>query len=151
MQNVKYWIVILSFSFVTVLVIAQTIELQILNVKSEEGQICVGIFESEEAFKKEKPSYEKFYPKSQFCSLPYTIKINVKPGTYGVSVLDDINNDGRVNYNLIGIPTEGFGFGGYYHKGLKKPNFNAFAFEIGKDEHIKLEVQLRYFEFPLKK
>jgi uncharacterized protein (DUF2141 family) len=46
--------------------------------------------------------------------------------------LDDENSTGKMEYNMFGIPREGFGFSNYYHKGLLKPHFDAFSFSVKK-------------------
>jgi len=135
------------FSFVK----AQTVELRILNVRSNTGQLCVGVFDSQESFKKEQPCFEKICHKNQFEEEHYSMKIQLPAGVYGISVLDDENMDGKMNYSLIGVPTEGFGFGGYKHKGLKKPVFDNFSFSLEEGQHIQFDVELRYFELNFKK
>ena len=130
---------------------AQTVEVRIINVRTDVGQIYVGVFDSQEAFKKEDGFYRQKIIKSEIEDGNYSITIKLSPGTYGISVLDDVNMDGKMNYNLIGIPTEGFGFGGFKHRGLKKPVFDDFKFTIEKGQHIQFDVELRYFELNFKK
>ena len=35
---------------------------------------------------------------------------NVKPGTYAVAVFHDLNGNGRLDRNFIGLPSEPYGF-----------------------------------------
>ena len=130
MYTIKRFIIaVFSLGFLS-FVKAQTVELRIVNVRTDVGQIYVGVFESQEAFKKEQVCFKQLILKSQIEDGNYSMTIQLPPGTYGISVLDDVNMDGKMNYNLIGIPTEGFGFGGYKHRGLKKPVFDDFSFTI---------------------
>lgn len=124
---------------------AQTLEITISNIRTNKGQLCVALFDSEERFKKEQSCWEKFYSKSQFEKGEVVLMICVSPGTYGLSVLDDENMDGRMNYNMIGIPQEGFGFSGYRHKGIRKPSFNNFIFRVEENQTLKIEVEMKYF------
>ena len=73
-----------------------------------------------------------------------TIKIKLKPGTYGISILDDENNDGKMDYKLIRIQKEGYGFSNYYHTGMSRPNFEDFDFIIG-NKNIFVKIKIRYF------
>jgi len=140
-------VVVSFFSFVK----AQTVEVRIINVRTDVGQLYVGVFDSQESFKKEDGFYRQKILKSEIEDGNYSITIQLSPGTYGVSVLDDVNMDGKMNYNLIGIPTEGYGFGGFKHRGLKKPTFDDFSFTIEKGQYIQFDVELRYFELNFKK
>ncbi|HPM11209.1 MAG TPA: DUF2141 domain-containing protein [Paludibacter sp.] len=130
---------------------AQTVEVRIINVRTDVGQIYVGVFDSQEAFKKEDGFYRQKIIKSEIEDGNYSITIKLSPGTYGISVLDDVNMDGKMNYNLIGIPTEGYGFSGFKHRGLKRPVFDDFSFTIEEGQHIQFDVELRYFELNFKK
>ncbi len=129
----------------------QSIHLNITNIRSDKGQICVGVFTNSESFEQEEPCIEKCYSKKNFADGKYEIVLDLKPGIYGVSILDDENMNGKMNYNFLGVPTEGFGFGGYKHKGLKKPVFSDFSFCVQPNEIIRFDVVLRYFELSFKK
>ena len=148
---IKRFITAIFISAFLSFVKAQTVELRIVNVRTDVGQICVGVFDSQEAFKDEQDCFRRITLKSEFEDGDYSMTIQLSPGTYGISVLDDVNMDGKMNYNLIGIPTEGYGFGGFKHRGLKKPVFDDFKFTIEQGQHIQFDVELRYFELNLKK
>ncbi len=42
-------------------------------------------------------------------SVEFTLR-NVKPGTYAVAVFHDLNGNGRLDRNFIGLPSEPYGF-----------------------------------------
>ncbi|MDD4150792.1 MAG: DUF2141 domain-containing protein, partial [Bacteroidales bacterium] len=68
--------------------------------------------------------------------------IDIKPGQYGIALLDDENNDKQMNYSFF-IPTEGFGFSNYYATGLSKPSFDKFCFDFGKKDKT-IVIKVRY-------
>jgi uncharacterized protein (DUF2141 family) len=68
----------------------------------------------------------------------------MEAGIYGLSLLDDENNNGNMEYNFLGIPKEGFGFSDYYHTGLTKPKFDAFKFSIDEGQTRKITIRIRY-------
>lgn len=123
---------------------AQTLEVTISNIRSNKGQLCVALFDSEDGFKKEQPCWEKNYAKFHIEQDEVVIMISISPGVYGLSVLDDENMDGRMNFNRIGVPLEGFGFSGYQHKGIRKPSFNNFIFRVEENQTVKIEVEMKY-------
>ncbi len=124
---------------------AQEIQLRIQNIKTTTGVLRIGVFDSEEGFKNEKAYLYIKSKKSSMIDGELIVDLKLQPGTYGISVLDDENNDGKMNWKYLTIPREGFGFADYYHTGLKKPRFHNFSFTIDRDEKKTMIVKLRYF------
>jgi uncharacterized protein (DUF2141 family) len=120
------------------------VELTIKNIRNTNGTIRVGFFKDNASFDKE----------TAFKSVPSTketrsngvlkVKTQLEPGIYGASLLDDENNNGKMDYNFIGVPKEGFGFSNYYHSGFTKPKFEAFKFEVKASNTPKIEMVIRY-------
>ena len=53
---------------------------------------------------------------------------DIAPGTYAIAVLHDENNNGRMDYNFLGIPKEGYGFSNDASVLLGPPSFKAASF-----------------------
>jgi uncharacterized protein (DUF2141 family) len=123
----------------------QTLDIQIKNIRVGKGQICVAVFANEAGFKAEKTVWETKCPKSKVVNGELRLKIRIQPGKYGLSVLDDENENGKMEYRLFGIPSEGFGFSNYYQKGIRKPAFDDFSFIVEKDEVRIITVFMKYF------
>lgn len=118
------------------------VKVVIEGVRSDKGKIVLAVFKDQEGFKMKKPIKRIELKKSDLKE--NEVVLNLNPGTYGISVLDDENINNKMDYNFMGIPKEGFGFSNYYHKGLSKPHFDKFKFEI-KNRDLKLiEIRLRY-------
>ena len=126
-------------------VLSQTLEVHVKNIRNDKGQLCVALFKCEEEFNEETPFWEQKYPKSYVREKSDKLIIPVVPGKYGVSVLDDENMDGKMNYNIIGLPVEGFGLSNYVHKGIRKPRLKYFSFDIQAGQKTVVEVHMIYF------
>lgn len=124
---------------------AQILNVHIKGIRSTTGQLCVAIFSDESGFKNEKTVWEMKYPKDTIKNGEFRLNIQLKAGKYGLSVLDDENGNGKMNYNILGIPQEGFGFSNYYHRGIKVPSFNQFSFYLEKEETSEIKVVMKYF------
>ena len=122
---------------------AQTISIEITNIRNNKGKIRLAVFKDNDSFKKERGFIEKIYPKTDLKNGSMTVKINLEPGTYGISILDDENNDGKMDYKLIRIPKEGYGFSDYYHTGMSRPKFDDFDFFLGNNDKI-VKIKIRY-------
>lgn len=123
---------------------SQTVEVIITGIRSEKGQIIIGVFKDDESFQKEKSFMEKRFVKSSISNREMRVQFSLEAGIYGLSLLDDENSNGKMEFNFLGIPKEGFGFSDYYHKGIKKPKFDAYKFSIHKDMTKRITIRIRY-------
>ena len=123
---------------------AQEVEVTITGLKTAKGQIVIGVFKDDPTFQKEDAFLSLKFEKKEIKNGEMKIGFKMEPGLYGLTLLDDEDNSGLMEYNLIGIPKEGFGFSDYYHSGIKKPKFDAFRFTLEKDQKKKIIVKVRY-------
>lgn len=123
--------------------ISQTLTINFSGLRNSNGSVQIQFFDSQENFENEKPSYTKRISKKELknsnLSITYT---DIKPGTYGVAILDDENNNTKMDYGLI-LPKEGFGFSDYYHSGMTQPKFKNFSFTLSKTSKV-VNIKLRY-------
>ena len=98
----------------------------------------MGIYKDDVSFDKE-IAYKKAQAfKTKISNGTLVVEVKLEPGKYGISLMDDENFNGKMDYNFIGIPKEGFGFSNYYHSGLTKPKLNSFEFEVIENNWLKL-------------
>lgn len=124
--------------------ISQNIEVLITGIRSEKGQIVVGIFKNNETFQAEKPFVSKKFEKKNISKGEMTVSFNLETGIYGLSLLDDEDKNNLMNYNFLGMPEEGFGFSNYYFSGFIKPDFDSFKFEVKNNKKQKIIIKIRY-------
>jgi len=123
---------------------AQNIEVIIKGLRSEKGQIAIGVFKDNETFQKEDAFLNKQFVKTGISNGEMKVQFSLEPGIYGLSLLDDENSNGKMEYNFLRIPKEGFGFSDYYHTGFTKPKFDAFKFSIEPNQKRTITVRIRY-------
>ena len=123
---------------------AQNVELTIKGIRSTKGQLLIGVFKDNESFQKEKAYKNLKFDKTAVVNGTLTVKFDLEPGVIGFSLLDDENSNGKMDYNFIGYPLEGFGFSNYYHRGFTKPNFDSFKFNLTKTLDQKIVIEIRY-------
>lgn len=114
------------------------------NIRSAKGRLSIGVFKDADSFQKEKPYKIILIPKKELSGGTIKASIELEPGVYGLSILDDENNDYKMEYNMVGLPMEGFGFANYYHGGFSKPNFKQFLVVINSSEKSPILFNLRY-------
>jgi uncharacterized protein (DUF2141 family) len=123
---------------------AQNIEVLITGIRAEKGQIAIGVFKDDETFQKEEAFLNLKFVKNVISNGEMRVQFSLEPGIYGLSLLDDVNSNGKMEYSFLGVPKEGFGFSDYYHKGFIKPKFDSFKFSIEKDQKKRITIRIRY-------
>ncbi len=68
---------------------------------------------------------------------------NLPQGKYAFAVFHDENNDDKINFNLVGMPTEGYGFSNNARGFMSSPSFSKSAFEI-KSNSYECKIKLSY-------
>jgi uncharacterized protein (DUF2141 family) len=120
------------------------IELIISNIKNKEGLIRIGVYSSVKGYP-DNPQYSFSPAKDTIRSGKFMIFIPLKePGNYAISILDDENSNGKMDYLFRIMPREGFGFSNNPKiTGRRAPSFEqtSFLFEKGK---MKISVRMVY-------
>ena len=131
-------LIILNVSF------AEIVNCQISGIKSNKGNILVGVFTSSVGFEMLKTFKSLKLSKKNVKNGILSFAVNLPPAEYGFSILDDDNLSGEMEYNFFGIPNEGFGFSNYFHSGVFEPKFDAFKFLLKKDKSIFIKIKMKY-------
>lgn len=66
----------------------------------------------------------------------------LKPGDYAVAVFHDVNGNRRTDTNLIGIPTEDYGFSNNARPTMRAPRFEEAAVEVKDGAPVRISVRL---------
>ena len=108
-----------------------SINIELANIQNETGGIEIGLYSNPDEWPYN-PSYNFVFSKENIVNRYIEYKIDSIPcGRYAISVLDDENNDHKMEYNGIGIPREGWGFSnnpGFFR--LKVPDFEECVFDV---------------------
>jgi uncharacterized protein (DUF2141 family) len=105
-------------------VVAKTAHLIIhtADLRNHDGQLIFGVFKTADGF----PSAEKKSVNWQVkpASSDGVFECDLPPGVYAASVLHDENSNGDMDFNVAGVPTEGYGV-----TNNPKPNFRKAKFD----------------------
>ena len=67
------------------------------------------------------------------------------PGDYAVAAFHDADGDGKLGQNIVGMPTEGFGFSNGATGFMGPPGFDKAAVTVGsKDARVSVIVPIAY-------
>jgi uncharacterized protein (DUF2141 family) len=121
-----------------------SVHIHCTHIRNQKGTIRLGFFKSEDDFEKEKPFKRIAISKEAMTQKNLVATINVPEGTYGISALDDENDNVKMDYTLIGIPKEGFALSNHYHTGFSKPKLAQFLIVVNKN-NMTIHMKMRYF------
>ena len=121
----------------------QTLIVHITGIRNNSGNIRLAFYNTSPAFDNEKPLFVKTLSKTNLVKEALQVSYtDLKPGIYGIAILDDENKNEKMDYGLF-LPKEGFGFSDYYLTGMKRPKFESFDFVL-KNEIKTVEIKVRY-------
>ncbi|MPR33188.1 DUF2141 domain-containing protein [Salmonirosea aquatica] len=116
-----------------------SLSIEITNVRSSGGTLRVALYKPGAKFGKSQPDFYKNTPVKQSGKI--VVDFEVPPGRYAVAVYHDLNDNNKLDKNLVGYPKEPFGFSNNYRPVVSGPDFQDCAFELtnqGKSISIKL-------------
>ena len=135
---------------VSVVVFAQqnTLTVNITGIKSIKGDIYIYIYTSEEGFPMEisKASELKKIKLTKNNTSVYFK--NLKPGTYAVSVYQDIDTNGKINQNFLGIPKEPVGVSNNAEGFMGPPKYEDAKFNLDSNKTIEIKLSKEWFFNP---
>jgi len=123
---------------------AQTLRVRLEGVRASEGTIRLGFYDSEAQWKTEKSSFQRAGSKESLVDgvIEFTID-DVVPGEYCVAIADDENDNGEMDWGWI-LPKEGFGFSNYELRGIRRPKYDDFKFDLLPKGETLIVIKVRY-------
>jgi uncharacterized protein (DUF2141 family) len=134
--------------------IAADLTVEIAGIRSNDGVIVLGLYDTSDGFDLALKVFD--YPdgfvrdagrflgasiradtgirRAVFSSLP--------PGRYAVIVFQDANGDGRIDKNIVGVPTEAYGFSRNASGFLGPPGFDDAAVEMS-DGSLSIQIDMQ--------
>jgi uncharacterized protein (DUF2141 family) len=108
------------------------LDIEIIEIRNSTGNIMLQLFDENK-----KVLNQELSPiQAEMCSFSIP---NLKPGKYAVRYYHDENLNGKMETNLMGKPTEGYGFSNNVTGSFGPPPFAKWLFEINADKKIVLK------------
>lgn len=113
-----------------------TIEVTIDNVTSDEGKVIIGLHTSDTFMVSQ--GVKNGESKITDGKVTFTFT-DVKPGTYAIVALHDVNENNRMDFEANGMPKESYGSSNN-PMSYGPPQFSESKFEVTK-ENIKMTIR----------
>jgi uncharacterized protein (DUF2141 family) len=132
--------------------LAAELRITIQGVRSDAGEILIGLYDNADGFKNAIANAAKrgLLPDSSRLigtairakrGVVSTVFTQLPKGRYAIIVIHDENDNGRLDENSFGVPTEGYGFGNDAQGLLSAPSFDAAAVTVA-DADISASIKL---------
>jgi uncharacterized protein (DUF2141 family) len=135
---------------------AASLMVTIEGVRSNTGEVLLGVYDTADGFKK---AIDSSATKSAL--LPQAWRIvgaslrakagaqsitfdQLPPGRYAIIAFHDENDNGLLDANALGVPIEGFGFSNHAQAFLGAPSFDAAAIDLGTAD-TSISISLTYY------
>ena len=112
---------------------------EVSGVEPGKGFVFFGLYDKEKGFLDNESQIATAKVKASENKVVYTFK-NLPDGDYAIAVYQDRNNNGKCDRNMIGYPTEGFGFSKNYKPKLSAPDFDDV--KIAVNQYAKTSIAL---------
>ena len=137
----RLFLLIIGFSIISIYGVGQTVNitLKVTNIQDAKGNMNIALFNSADGF----PDGDNFIIGKHIPVNSKEFKYifsDIPLGTYAIAVYHDLDKNGELNTNWIGIPSESYGFS-YKKKGDSgSPDFDDASFELKGDKEFIIEL-----------
>ena len=102
------------------------------NIRNDDGKLMGAVWNKAEGFPEGDAAVAKAIVPAQ-KGVAKMIFPNLKPGKYAFSIVHDEDEDGELNKNFLGMPTEAYGFSKNARGAFGPPKFDRSTIDVGID------------------
>lgn len=109
------------------------------GIESVKGEVRIAVFDSQEGFDN-RAFVCRTFQKVESNKLTYTF-VDLPQGQYMVVAFHDKNSNGELNKNLLGVPTEKYGFSNNIRPTFRAPSFEETSFFLDMNKSVTIDLQ----------
>jgi len=124
----------------------KSLKLELSNIKQGSGLVLISLYDNPDQFPYE-PYKVVELDKSEITSTIHTIEVEGLDNDqlYAITLLDDENRNKDMDFNIVGIPKEGYGFSNNAKpRFLTAPSFSDCAFQL-RDSNFQISIKMKYW------
>lgn len=118
----------------------RTLRVELQGLDATRGELTMAFFSTEETYESRvNPAYHKRLPvqalsvRGTLESRVWNVDCRLPFGRYAVAAYQDLNGNGRLDKNILGVPVEPYGFSGGGSYRWRPPGFTEAAFDFKKE------------------
>jgi uncharacterized protein (DUF2141 family) len=120
---------------------AADLTVTITGVRNSNGAVAAALFNNETNFPKA-PPFGALRIKASGGPVSFTVH-DLQPGKYAMTSYHDENDNGKLDSDPIGLPTEGYGVSNDAREALGPPQFSKASFDLG-DQPKSITINIKY-------
>lgn len=130
---------ILLFIIAVLSAAAGNISVTVNHISGKHGKLYVGLYNKPEGFARKSKVYRSKILPVRSGSVTCRFR-HIPDGIYAVSVFHDTNGNGRLDTNLFGKPTEGYGFSRNARHLFRSPTFRESQFRLKRTASVTIRL-----------
>ncbi len=120
------------------------IQVVVKGLNSDQGRVGCGLFKGPDGFPRDRS--KEFA--GMWAPIRHGVAVcnfkGVPPATYAVTVLDDNNMDGKMDFGHLGMPKKGYGFSNDAHATFSPPSFDAASIKYNGKGNLTVPIDIVY-------
>jgi len=112
----------------------------VTNIQNAKGKISFALFRKQDSFPIKGKQYKGVSIETTKTKTTYTFR-NLEKDAYSVAVYHDENNNGILDKNLVGAPTEAYGFSRNARAMFSAPSFEEAKIDLKENKSIEIWVK----------
>lgn len=132
-----------SILITSLLLMTNPLEVNITNISKAKGSVRIAVFTSAEDFAEERNAvFAKVVPLTSTATIKFQLPVSSGEQTHGIAVYHDLNDNGKLDRNSLGIPKEPYTFSNNPAAKWQAPGFTDIAFVPNRIANGSLSLKL---------
>lgn len=140
MKHTIYFVFFLFTSFCWEKDATSDLTVTVTNVSNSKGKISFGLFRKGDSFPIKGKQYKGVFIKTTKPSTKYTFE-NLNNSVYAVAIFHDENENGILDKNFVGAPTEAYGFSRNARGTFSAPSFDEAKIDLKSNKAIEIWIK----------
>lgn len=142
MNNSKL-VFLFALSIIPILGFSQSVIIKVSGIEKSEGMLNIGLYRTAQEFLiQDKAVTQKIVPiRNENGEMKVEIS-DLSEGKYALAIMQDVNGNGKMDYNFLGVPIEPYGFSNNPNTRYRKPLFRECEFSISGNNTANVEIKL---------
>ena len=112
----------------------------VTNIQNAKGKVSFGLFRKQDSFPIQGKQFKGVFIETTKSKTTYTFQ-NLEKDGYAVAVYHDANNNGVLDKNLVGAPTEAYGFSRNARATFSAPSFEDAKIDLKENKSIEIWIK----------
>ena len=116
-----------------------TFDVAVSGAKSDAGKVLIHVNADEKQFKGKAPALRELTGELKNGAVTVSVA-DLPAGKYSISVTHDANGNGKLDSNMMGMPTEAFGFSNNPKVRFGPPSFEETLIEVKDGQPVAIKL-----------